>query len=53
METETQPRELLPGERTEMPAPDSVPQTVTTASAFGGKPIKPDNAKENGRPDEG
>lgn len=54
METETQVRELLPDERTEMPSPDSVPQTVTTASAFGGGPIlKPDSRDEGQQPEAG
>lgn len=30
--------ELLPGEKLELPDPEAVPATVTTAAAFGGGP---------------
>lgn len=44
--TETETPELLPGERTEMPDPDAVPETVTTAGAFGKPaPAKPDRSR--------
>ncbi|CAN5900420.1 hypothetical protein BH23ACT12_BH23ACT12_12680 [soil metagenome] len=32
--------ELLPNERTKMPDPEVVPPTVTTAAAFGGRPLR-------------
>jgi hypothetical protein len=36
MESETP--ELLPGEQKKVPDPEAIPETVTTAAAFGGKP---------------
>ncbi|HEU4868781.1 MAG TPA: hypothetical protein VFV09_13795 [Actinomycetota bacterium] len=36
MESETP--ELLPGEQKKVPDPEALPQTVTTAAAFQGKP---------------
>lgn len=38
MDTETDTPELLPTEHVETPDPQEVPETVTTASAFGGQP---------------
>lgn len=36
MESETP--ELLPGEKMKVPDPEAIPEKVTTADAFGGKP---------------
>jgi len=46
--------ELLPGEKLELPDPEAVPATVTTADAFGGgPPIRKDSDDAAGRRNEG
>lgn len=47
MESDTP--KLLPNERTKMPEPEAVPPTVTTADAFGGRPLRSKEQQEQDR----